>query len=82
MTVVVSTRSCRVSLPCRVGLRLWAEGARVYIVYWPADGEVAYAGTVIDLRSRGRALRVELDVGAGRARLRCHTVKIDEVWIL
>jgi hypothetical protein len=54
---------------------LWV-GVRVSVP-WEADGpDVAYHGTVMDVRSRGQCVRVELDECAGRDRLRYHTIAI------
>ena len=53
---------------------LWV-GVRVSVP-WEADGlDVAYHGRVMDVRSRGQCVRVELDECAGRSRLRCHTLQ-------
>lgn len=52
-------------------------------VPWERDGSgTVYHGTVIGVRSGGRCLRVELDEGAGKMRLRSHTIPVDEVFVL
>ena len=52
-------------------------------VPWDADpGAPVYSGTVIGVRSGGRCLRVELDVGAGKGRLRVHTIPVGELFAL
>lgn len=54
-------------------------GVRVSVP-WESDGHgVAYEGIVLDVRCRGTCVRVELDEGAGRDRLRCHTIAIAEL---
>ena len=55
------------------------RGVRV-LVPWPSDGVgAAHAGTVLEARNAGSCLRVQLDEGAGKMRLKCHTVLVEEV---
>ena len=57
-------------------------GRRV-IVPWPRDPPPSqYMGTVIDVWARGAKLRVNLDVGAGKARLKCHTVDVHDCHVV
>ena len=52
-------------------------------VPWDADGAgTVYSGTVIGVRSGGRCLRVKLDVGAGKARMRVHTIPVGQLFAL
>ena len=51
-------------------------------VPWDVDkvGRV-YFGTVIGVRNAGRCLRVNLDTGAGKDRLRAHTIPVHELFV-
>ncbi len=51
-------------------------------VPWDVDkvGRV-YFGTVIGVRNAGRCLRVMLDTGAGKDRLRAHTIPVHELFV-
>ena len=52
-------------------------------VPWDVDDDMpVYFGTVIGVRSAGTCLRVQLDVGAGRQRLRNHTIPVHELFAL
>jgi hypothetical protein len=52
-------------------------------VPWDADGDgTVHAGTVMDVRNNGTCLRVELDAGAGKDRLRCKTISVHDVLVL